>query len=106
MMKHQCMGVGETHVYGGAHEPRLEDRHCQLILMILSRSLQIGLGRFAFVAWPMMKIAPILDQKVTINRTWLALKRLTGGRILREEDVLPLAVGAEVAEAMVMEALV
>ena len=84
MVKHRCKAVVETLVYGGAHEPKLEDRHYQLMMM--SRSLQIGVDRFAYAAWP-MKVAPY-DQKVTISRTWLALKRLMGGLILRE-DALP-----------------
>ena len=100
MVKHPCIAVAETLVYGGAHKPTLEDRRYQL--MMISRCLQIGVDRFASAAWP-MKVAP-WDQKVTISRTWLALKRLMEGLIMREE-ALPLAFVA-VEAAAVMEALV
>ncbi|KAE8664948.1 hypothetical protein F3Y22_tig00112738pilonHSYRG01195 [Hibiscus syriacus] len=43
-LKRQCTEVAEIPVCGGAHEPKLEDR---------LRSLQIGVDRFAFAAWPM-----------------------------------------------------
>lgn len=103
MVKHRCMANNhavETLVCGGAHEPTLEDRRYRLMMM--SRSLQIGVDRFASAACP-MNVAP-RDQKVTISRTWQARTRLMGGPIWREE-VVPSALLTAGAAAAVMEAL-
>lgn len=102
-LKHRCTAGVVTLVSGGAHEPRLGDPRNRS--MRLSRSLRIGVDRFAFAAWP-MKFALPLDQKVMISRMWPALKRLMGGLISREE-VLQLAfVTVAEVEGEAMEALV